>query len=281
MKVIKSFICCMIVISYCFCNIHIIEAKPLCSADSSVSIQELINVNVKDLVKEKIENDLKKEDEKQINEAILNFKSLIESYKNRIECTKNYRGETDAEVLAKTMNREAGGFNLSVPQAKMEVACVGWTILNAFDTGRFGQSITAICNPDYVAYNYNTVIREDLLELATDILIRWYLEKDGYVDIGRVLPDGYVYFYGDGLHNYFRNVFNNTNNIWDYSLNNPYANVITENIFDISDDYIVVILESSNKIEKKTEKNDSDKVNEKITEFAFKNPLLTNIIGTN
>lgn len=45
--------------------------------------------------------------------------------------------------------------------------------------------------------------------------------KDGETDTGRVLPSDYLWFSGDGKHNYFRNAYKG-GETWDWSLPSPY-----------------------------------------------------------
>ena len=55
-----------------------------------------------------------------------------------------------------------------------------------------------------------------LLCLAEDVLHRWYNDSEG-----RVLPGEYLWFQGDGKHNWFRNAYKG-GDIWDYSATSPY-----------------------------------------------------------
>ena len=47
------------------------------------------------------------------------------------------------------------------------------------------------------------------------------LEKEGYASVGRVLPNDYFFFTGDGSYNYFRQNFDSTT-YWNWSLPTPY-----------------------------------------------------------
>jgi len=38
-------------------------------------------------------------------------------------------------------------------------------------------------------------------------LTRWYAEREGQVEVGRVLPADYLWFSGDGERNHFRNAY--------------------------------------------------------------------------
>lgn len=130
---------------------------------------------------------------------------------------KVYYTDSDATMIAKVLYRECGG----VP-SKVEQACVAWVILNRVDNGRYGSSISAVITaPSQFAWSSSTTVRQDLLDLAYDVLNRWNLEKNGYTDVGRVLPSNYLYFHGDGRHNYFKTSVN-SGYYWDYSLPSPY-----------------------------------------------------------
>lgn len=127
-----------------------------------------------------------------------------------------YHTEQDAIDIAKVLYRECRG----VP-SKTEQACVAWTILNRADKNN--SSIRSIITaPNQFAFSNNTKLDRELLGLAYDVLNRWSDEKDGIVDVGRVLPCDYLYFEGRNGRNHFRNRYNGNYDIWDYSLPSPY-----------------------------------------------------------
>lgn len=116
------------------------------------------------------------------------------------------------------MLRECGG----IP-SKTEQACVAWCVLNRVD--EYNSSVYAVLRePNQFAFSESTEVRDNLYELAKDVLYRWNDEKNGIMDSGRVLPQEYTYFHGDGVHNYFRNAFSGNYDTWDYSLESPYEN---------------------------------------------------------
>lgn len=127
-----------------------------------------------------------------------------------------YYTDDDAVMLAKLLHIECGSV-----YSDTEKACVVWTVLNRAD--RYGQSIyDTITSPGQFAYYSGTPVRNDLYNLAHDVLSRWNMEKNGQSDVGRVLPLDYMWFYGDGSHNYFRNAYSSGYSTWDYSLPSPY-----------------------------------------------------------
>lgn len=123
-----------------------------------------------------------------------------------------------AEMLAKLVYREAGGMN-----SKMEQAGVIWCVLNRVDCeSSYGNSISKVVKAKHqFAWVSKTPVRDDLLELANDVLARWLLEKAGYENVGRVLPNDYYFFAGRKGHNWFRKTYK-SRNYWDWSLDNPY-----------------------------------------------------------
>lgn len=132
--------------------------------------------------------------------------------------TKRYTS-TDAVMMARVMFLEARGI-----KSKTEIACIGWTILNRVDAG-YGSIQKVITAPNQFAYRASASTTSDygydLVALATDVLDRWSKEKAGQAAVGRVLPKGYLWYAGDGKHNYFRNQYKGGTR-WTYSLPSPY-----------------------------------------------------------
>ncbi|PKM72789.1 MAG: hypothetical protein CVU91_07105 [Firmicutes bacterium HGW-Firmicutes-16] len=124
--------------------------------------------------------------------------------------------DEDAVILAKIMYSECGG----IP-SDTEKACIAWVVLNRVDAG-YADTIAVVATaPSQFGYRANTPVRDDLLELSYDVLERWSKEKSGETEVGRVLPKDYLWYNGDGVHNYFRNAYNGGAQ-WDYSLPSPY-----------------------------------------------------------
>lgn len=127
----------------------------------------------------------------------------------------------DAEMLARVTWGEARGCT------KTEQAAVMWCVLNRVDSGNkdFRDTIAkVITQPNQFHYSATFPLEEDLLDLAYDVLNRWYMEKEtGEIDSGRILPKEYCFFHGDGKHNHFRDAYRFEDaNMWDWSLDSPY-----------------------------------------------------------
>ena len=136
--------------------------------------------------------------------------------------------EDDVITAAKMVWGEAGAVpdiknGNVVISTKCQQAATIWTALNRYDMGGFNSIKAVIANPGaYHAYFESNPATDELVELARDVLDRWNREKNGETDVGRVLPADYIYFHGDGTHNYFRNEFEGgTRWAWDYG--DPYA----------------------------------------------------------
>ena len=128
----------------------------------------------------------------------------------------NHYTEQDIIDIAKVLYRECG----CLP-SDTEKACVAWTVLNRVDEDN-ATIYKTVRKPNQFAFRESSPVTDALYALAKDVLDRWSAEKDGATDVGRVLPREYLWFYGDGRHNYFRNAFSGNYKIWDYSMPSPY-----------------------------------------------------------
>ena len=131
--------------------------------------------------------------------------------------------ESDIEIAAKIILKEAESVkdNCGV-SGDCHRAAVIWCILNRVDAG-YGNFEEVATAPNQFAYYPNTRIVKEFYELAEDVLDRWSQEKAGIKDVGRVLPQDYLWFRGNGKVNIFRNKYKGDYKIWDWSLPDPYA----------------------------------------------------------
>lgn len=130
---------------------------------------------------------------------------------------KPYTNE-EVTVLAKMLWGEARGVRSDMEKA----ACV-WCVLNRLDAGNFGSSIIEVTTApgQFAGYAAENPVTEELYDLCEDVLDRYFAEKSGEANAGRVLPPEYLFFHGDGVRNYFRDAFRG-GNTYDWSLDNPY-----------------------------------------------------------
>ena len=110
----------------------------------------------------------------------------------------------EAEYIAKTVWGEARGCTVA------EQEQVIWCILNRVDseiTYFPDDIISVVTQPNqFHGYSPDHPVTEEHYTLALDVLERWTAEKRGEA-IQRNLGKEYVYFHGDGNHNYFRENF--------------------------------------------------------------------------
>ncbi len=144
---------------------------------------------------------------------------LISNSHNSIAC---YIPDIESvEAMAKTLWGECRGVN-----SDTEKAAVAWCILNRVDAPYYPNTVLKVVSAkgQFSGYNEKNPITTELKELAIDVLQRWMYEKDHPADYcGRVLPKDYMYFLGDGSHNWFTIEWRGENN-WNYTLLSPYEN---------------------------------------------------------
>ena len=106
-----------------------------------------------------------------------------------------------AELAGRAIWGEAGGI-----QDEAQRAAVVWCACNRADA--WDMDIGDVLNVDQF---HGLAIRGEVpaehVELARDVLARWTLEAEGWQDVGRALPNRFLYFEGDGRVNHFSTQF--------------------------------------------------------------------------
>lgn len=128
----------------------------------------------------------------------------------------------DAERIAKTLYGECR--RESIPLH--EKAAVVWCILNRVDSEDYPDEIDkVVIYSQFHGYDPDNPVTEELYALTVDVMIRWQLEKQGFVYVGRTLPSDYLFFsaYKDG--NRFRSGYR-TRDYWEWEYADPYGNDI-------------------------------------------------------
>ena len=190
----------------------------------------LTNLNNSDVYYEnlntiEIKHDFKYyEEKKEEKEPVLTYYSdkikikVSDEVKNKIN-NQLAELQDEAVMLAKLIYKEARGVNSTAHKA-----AVVWCVLNRVDSGNYGSDIKEVITAKHqFAWDPNTKVEDEFLELSNDILIRWLLEKEGFSNVGRVLPNDYLFFAGRNGLNYFRKNYH-SKEYWDWSLQSPYEN---------------------------------------------------------
>ena len=102
-----------------------------------------------------------------------------------------------AELAGRAIWGEAGGI-----QDYAQRAAVVWCACNRADAWdmEIGEVLTV---DQFHGLAIKGEVPPQHVELARDVLARWTLEAEGWVDVGRVLPEKFLFFEGDGKINHF------------------------------------------------------------------------------
>lgn len=125
--------------------------------------------------------------------------------------------ERNIVLCAKLLWGEARGV-----KSKAEQAAVIWCVLNRLDAG-YANTIEGVITArgQFTGYRKSNPVTDELYGLSRDVLIRYYLERDGVQNTGRTLPNDYLWFTGYKGRNRFRNKYRG-GKYWDWSLYDPY-----------------------------------------------------------
>lgn len=87
----------------------------------------------------------------------------------------------------------------------LEMSMVAWVILNRYDTGKFGVSVTAVCTAadQFQGYSANNPVTEICFKVVSDVIQRWEAEKAGATNVGRTIPADILFFYAKNGHHVF------------------------------------------------------------------------------
>lgn len=158
------------------------------------------------------------------------YDALELGYRSDLEKESQYDSElnkflsdnySNAVAMAGTMYAESRGLDAR------ECSMISWCILNRYDTQRYGKTLSSVIwAKSQFAHSTRTVSDSgiDLVWLAQDVLTRWYKEQQGETNVGRTLPQGYCFYYGNGHHNLFR-MKNSGWGSYNFGLWNPYENL--------------------------------------------------------
>lgn len=141
----------------------------------------------------------------------------------------------DAYVIAKAVYGEALNtpdlyiWDGRVISTEAQWAAIVWGMCDRYEA-EYADSLTKIAgNPgQYHGYHVLHPVTDEILEVVLDVLERWNNEMHGETDVGRVIPKGYYWFVGDGIHNHFYNHYDYQRGIatgpeWDWSMEDVYA----------------------------------------------------------
>ena len=121
------------------------------------------------------------------------------------------------DALAKMVWGEARGCSL-----REQAACV-WVALNRVSDPRWPDTLREVLlQPEqFRGLREDNPATEELMALAEDVLSRRARELAGETAVGRVIPEDYFFWAGDGKRNHFRKEYKSTDR-WGWSMESPY-----------------------------------------------------------
>ena len=120
-----------------------------------------------------------------------------ETFGEALERAKAAVPDELAELAGRAIWGEAGGI-----QDYAQRAAVIWCACNRADA--WDMEIGDVLNVDaFHGLAIRGTVPEQHVELARDVLARWTLAAEGWQSVGRVLPERFLYFEGNGIVNLF------------------------------------------------------------------------------
>ena len=113
-----------------------------------------------------------------------------------------YFTEDDVAEVAKMLWGEARGCTRD-----NQTKCA-WIVVNRVDDDRFPDTIQGVLSQpsQFHGYDPSYPVTSELYDVAFDVLTRWSYEKQG-IPVRRELASSFLWFTGNGVENYFREVY--------------------------------------------------------------------------
>ena len=113
-----------------------------------------------------------------------------------------YFTEEDVAAVAKMLWGEARGCTQD-----NQIKCA-WVVCNRVDDERFPDTIQGVLSQPHQFHGYSESfpVTDELYSVAFGVLTRWSYEKQG-IPVCRELAKSFLWFTGDGVTNYFREVY--------------------------------------------------------------------------
>lgn len=126
-------------------------------------------------------------------------------------------------LLAKMLWGEARGCSTTE-----QAACV-WVALNRVSDPRWPDTLREVLlQPEqFCGLREDNPATEELMALAEDVLSRRARELAGEAAVGRVIPEDYFFWAGDGKRNHFRKEYESKDR-WGWSMESPYEDFLEE-----------------------------------------------------
>lgn len=192
MSIKRVLILCFVVLLIIICAIFVKTNNELNRVK-----QELLNTqNEVNNLNDSLQIELNKN--KEMEETISNLNLELSIANEKIVNMQNagvpvFFTEEEVNYIAKTVYGEARGCS------KIQQSAVVWCILNRLDNGHWGDTIKSVvtASGQFHGYHKSFPVTDEIRELVEDVLFRWNVEKMGLTNIGRTLPERFMYFHAD------------------------------------------------------------------------------------
>ena len=183
-----------------YCNFNFVLAYPTGGLDENMLVYEMAHYNFTNFMARNFDIEI---------QADAGLTMMV---------IKGFLSYDEVHAYAQKLYAECNGVSSRTRQA-----AVAWIIFNRLDAGNFGKTLMDVMTAphQFAKTSEKTPITEDLLELAADVAGRWWAEKNGAEDVGRIIPSDYFFFWGDGKENHFRKGWKDRT-YWGWNLESPY-----------------------------------------------------------
>lgn len=133
--------------------------------------------------------------------------------------THSFR-EEEVVKLAILIEGEGGGL-----ESLTELSEIAWNVVNRIYYSGCPDNVIGVITQEgqFDGYTEGGTYSERSYWMANDVLARFERELQGEENVGRTLPKEYLFFYGDGVHNYYSIKENGAAYAWFPSMESPYV----------------------------------------------------------
>lgn len=105
----------------------------------------------------------------------------------------------------------------------IERAAVVWHLLNRIDSPLEANTVKGdLTHAHYSGYIKSNPVEEWAIWIVRDVVWRYACEKEGYEEVGRILPREFLYMACYKGHNRYRDRYRGSCHFWDWSIPSPY-----------------------------------------------------------
>jgi len=138
--------------------------------------------------------------------------------------------DEDIQSITALAKMAVGEYGLcETPEQKLQCAavieCAMWRVMAGESRGFCNTPLAVVSQPyQFHGYDPSNYVSDELFSFVSEVYAKAYrvLQGEDAQEVGCVLPPSYLWFYGTGTVNVFRDAYEG-GNVWDWSWGNPYA----------------------------------------------------------